>query len=162
MNDRECLQTALSIAARESQDPHTQTGAVLCIAGEMYEAANRVPDGIPIKRYMVSPQAKRYFIEHAERAVIYMAAQRVFGEEDFRHATLYAPWFACPDCARAIIGVGIKEVVGLASLRSMTPDRWVEDVELGEKMLAAAGVSLRWVCGSVGVKIRFDGQEVML
>jgi hypothetical protein len=162
MNDRECLQTALFVARRDSQDPNTQTGAVLWIDGVMHEAANRVPDRVPFKPYMVAPSVKRHFIEHAERAVIYKASMAVNGDEDWHSATLYAPWFACPDCARAIISVGIRDVVGLASLRSMTPDRWMADVELGERMLEDAGVSLRWVCGEVGVKIRFDGKEVQL
>ena len=162
MNDRECLQTALFVAQRDSQDPNTQTGAVLWIDGVMHEAANRVPDRVPLKPYMTIPRVKRYFIEHAERAVIYKAAMAVNGDEDWHSATLYAPWFACPDCARSIISVGIREVVGLASLRNMTPARWLNEIDLGERMLMDAGVSLRWVRGEVGVKIRFDGKEVQL
>lgn len=162
MNDHECLQTALSVAKRFSHDPRTQVGAVLWIDGRMHEAANCIPERLEYRKELVQPPLKYAYIEHAERAVIFKAAQDCNREEDFRRATLYAPWFACPDCARAIIAVGIKEVVGLASLRSMTPERWMDQVELGERMLSDAGVSQRWICGQVGVRIMFDGQEVVL
>jgi dCMP deaminase len=74
-------------------------------------------------------------------------------------ATLYCPWFACTDCARAIIQAGITEVVGLISLRNATPARWLLNVEMAEKMLEEAGVSQRLLAGSVGVTIRFDGRD---
>lgn len=162
MSDNDYLQAALAVARRESQDPWTQTGAVLCIGGSLYESANRAPGGVVLPDYVLQSELKYDYIEHAERAVIFQAASGAFEAEDFAHATLYAPWFACPDCARAIVGVGIRSVVGLASLRAMTPPRWERSVAAGEKILGRAGVSMRWVCGMVGGRITFNGKEVLL
>jgi deoxycytidylate deaminase len=162
MSDNDYLQTALAVARRESQDPWTQTGAVLLIGDRQYEAANRVPGGIELPDYILQSNLKYDYIEHAERAVIFQAASGVFEAEDFARATLYAPWFACSDCARAIVGVGIREVVGLASLRAMTPPRWERSVRAGEKILERGGVSMRWICGMVGEKITFNGKEMLL
>jgi hypothetical protein len=162
MSDNDYLQTALAVARRESQDPRTQAGAVLLIGGFQYEAANRVPGGIELPDYVLQSNLKYDYIEHAERAVIFQAARGAFEDDDFARAVLYAPWFACPDCARAIVGVGIREVVGLATLRAMTPQRWERSVTAGEKILERAGVSMRWVCGLVGEKITFNGKEVLL
>lgn len=163
--DRDYLQSALNLARRESHDPNTQTGAILLVGGSRYEAANRIPDSLLREEFdssLVQPPRKCAYIEHAERAVIYEAAKGVHGEEDFRDGVLYAPWFACPDCARAIVSVGIREVVGLASLQALTPRRWIDAVETGQRILSRGGVSQRWICGEVGAKIRFDGREVLL
>lgn len=162
MSDNDYLRAALAVARRESQDPRTQTGAVLRIGGSQYEAANRAPGGIELPNHVLQSDLKYDYIEHAERAVIFQAASGVFEAGGFAHATLYAPWFACPDCARAIVGVGIREVVGLASLRAMTPPRWERSVAMGEEILERAGVSMRWACGMVGEKITFNGKEVLL
>jgi dCMP deaminase len=96
------------------------------------------------------------FVEHAERAVIYKAAARGIPAAG---GTLYCPWFACTDCARAIVMAGISEVVGLISLRNATPARWLLNVELAEKILAEACVSQRLLADTVGVTIRFDGRD---
>jgi len=74
-------------------------------------------------------------------------------------ATLYCPWFACTDCARAIVMAGISEVVGLITLRNATPGRWLLKVEMAEKILAEACVSQRLLADTVGVTIRFDGRD---
>lgn len=164
--DRDYLQSALNLARRESHDPRTQVGAILLIGGSQHEAANRIPERVLRNlakggRELVPPH-KYDYIEHAERAVIYDAARSVYDEDDFRHAVLYAPWFACPDCARAIVSVGIREVVGLASLQALTPPRWADAIDAGQRILLAGGVSMRWICGEVGARITFDGVEVVL
>jgi deoxycytidylate deaminase len=72
---------------------------------------------------------------------------------------MYAPWFACTDCARGIILAGIREVVGLVSLRQATPRRWLENLEMADEMLSRGGVNTRWLNETVGVTIRFDGRD---
>jgi dCMP deaminase len=54
-------------------------------------------------------------MEHAERDAIYKAA---FVGMQTEGATLYVPWFACADCARAIIAAGITRVVGNSLART--------------------------------------------
>jgi dCMP deaminase len=102
-----------------------------------------------------SAPEKYLFIEHAERAAIYRAASLGVSTAG---ASLYCPWFACCDCARAIIMAGISEVVGLVSLRNATPERWQENIKLAEKMLAEAGVGQRLLAVELGEWLRFDGE----
>ena len=93
-------------------------------------------------------------MEHAERAAIYKAAACGVPTAG---ATMYAPWFACPECARAIISAGIHEVVGLMAFP--TPERWFSKLQTGYAMLDSAGVGTRFLSGEVGETILFDGKE---
>jgi dCMP deaminase len=153
MTELAILREALRHGAAFSHDERTQVGAVLVTRRQMLYAANIVPPGVAR-----NPEADKYaIIEHAERAVIYKAAAAGVPTAG---AKLYAPWFACPDCARAIILAGIVEVVGLASLAAATPERWRQKIADATRMLEQAGVSTRWLAGAVGAKIIFNG-EVM-
>jgi dCMP deaminase len=160
MTDQDFLRIALRVAAEGSEDPSTQTAAILVRrSGRRVEgclwAANRFPVGV---RPAIGP-AKHDRIEHAERAVIYEAAAAGWAT---RGCVMYAPWFACCDCARAIVAAGVVEVVGVATLREATPERWSRAVAAGETILREAGVGMRWCCDALGVRILFDGREVRL
>ena len=156
MNELDYLREACRYATQHSHDPETQNGAVLVTNRVTIYAANCVPPGVARSEHRLSRPFKYDFIEHAERAAIYKAAATGAATAG---ATLYCPWFACTDCARAIISAGIKEVVGLIVLRNATPARWLLKVELAEKMLAEACVSQRLLTDTVGVTIRFDGRD---
>ena len=147
--------------AASSHDPHTQNGAVLVPAGAAYVAigVNKVPKGVYAAPDRLLRPLKYKYIEHAERAAIYAAAR--FGTPT-QSATLYCPWFACTDCARAIIMAGITEVVGHVKPRAATPERWTAEIVQAEAMLQEAGVSTRWLADDLGVTIRFDGEEMHL
>jgi deoxycytidylate deaminase len=73
---------------------------------------------------------------------------------------MYAPWFCCCGCARAIIESGVREVVGLMRLNSMTPARWSGDIAAAHQMLEEAGVAMRWITAELGTTILFDGKEI--
>ena len=156
MNELDYLREACRYATQHSHDPETQAGAVLVTSRQVIYAANCVPPGVARTEHRLSRPFKYDFVEHAERAAIYKAAAAGAATAG---ATLYCPWFACTDCARAIISAGIKEVVGLIALRNATPARWLLNVELAEKMLAEACVSQRLLADTVGVTIRFDGRD---
>lgn len=158
MTDLDYLRRACEYARDCSDDPNTQCGAVLVgvMGGGRAMGANRIPPLVPTPD-LHHRKTKLRYIEHAEREAIFAAAVLGLRTEG---STLYAPWFCCCECARAIILAGVKEVVGLASLDAMTPRRWREEVDAGQKMLADAGVSLRWIANLVGVTILFDGKEV--
>ena len=147
--------------AAGSHDPHTQNGAVLVPVRAAYVAigVNKVPRGILAAPDRLLRPAKYKYIEHAERAAIYAAAR--YGTPT-QSATLYCPWFACTDCARAIILAGVKEVVGHVKPRGATPARWAAEISQAEAMLREAGVGLRWLADDLGVTIRFDGEEMRL
>jgi deoxycytidylate deaminase len=156
MTDLEYLAEACRHAATHSHDPNTQNGAILVAGRHTVYAANCVPPGVKRNDRRLSAPVKYDFIEHAERAAIHRAAAAGFATAG---ATLYCPWFACPDCARAIIIAGVREVVGLISLRNATPARWLKKVEVACEMIEEAGVGQRLLAGSVGVTIRFDGRD---
>lgn len=155
--DLEILRDVCLHARRFSSDPHTQNAAALAAANSVVLlAANAVPYHLDATYELLKRPEKYNFIEHAERAVIYKAASVGLATEG---ATLYCPWFACTDCARAIILAGIREVVGLAAHRAATPARWRENIDTACQMLEEAGVGLRWLAGAVGVTMRFDGRD---
>jgi dCMP deaminase len=148
MNDADYLREALRYAKTNSHDTRTQVGAVLVCGRRLVFGANRI---------VASVGEKYQHTEHAERAAIYKAAAAGVPTAG---GVLYAPWFACTDCARAIILSGVSSVVGLMSLRHKTPERWQPAIAVADKMLIEAGVSVRWLNETVGVTILFDGEYI--
>lgn len=133
------LREACKIAAIESTDPHTQNGALLrSKRGFVVTAANQLPPIVATAERLARPE-KYSYIEHAERHVIYRAARAGIPTED---AVMYCPWFACADCARAIILAGINRVVGHVVPRKVTPERWAKTIEIADTMLREAGVEI--------------------
>lgn len=159
MNDLRMLRMAAHFASLTSHDPRTQNGAVLVSGTPYVTSANVYPIAAWRRGGRLESPAKYDYIEHAERAVIYKAAQAGLTTHG---ATMYVVWFACPDCARAIIAAGVSTVVGSLHARQATPERWLDRVERGESMLREAGVNTRWVADRVGVTILFDGKELSL
>lgn len=153
------LRRAYGVAARESDDPHTQVGAVIIDAHHavIVEAANTIPRSLAVEPALLATERKYEVIEHAERNAIFRAAY--FGHR-LRGAILYAPWFACCDCARAIIESGVVLVVGHWDCLQRTPERWRENIDHANEMLDKANVGRLYHHGPVGgVVIRFAGQE---
>lgn len=149
------LREACKIAATESGDPHTQNGAILRAKnGAVVSAANQLPPIITTEERLVRP-AKYLYMEHAERNAIYSAARHGIATKD---ATLYCPWFACADCARAIILAGVTKVIGHAKPRDLTPERWRKSIASADEMLNEAGVEMVFLNDALGVRFLFDGQ----
>lgn len=160
MSEIKYLRRAVEFGMDQSSDPRTKVGAMIVHAAEAGGSilgANRVPRGVRETNWRLTPGHKPRYIEHAERDAIYGAARAGFRTDG---CTMYAPWFACCCCARAIIESGIREVVGLASLQAMTPDRWSDDIAAAHQMLSEAGVGMRWLTAELGTTILFDGKEV--
>lgn len=149
MLETDYLREALRYAQANSHDHTTKVGAVIVAGKRTVYAANRVVARID--------GASKYDItEHAERACIYKAAAVGVATAG---STLYAPWFACTDCARGIVLAGVHEVVGLLSLRQATPERWLKNLELADEILHAGGVNVRWINEKLGIAVRFDGKD---
>ncbi len=160
LTDTDALTMAARYGAKYSQDPHTHNGAGLVTRhGHHVWAANRFPEGVIIAADRLERPNKYRFIEHAERNVIFKAAQHGFATNG---ATLYCPWFACADCARAIICAGISRVVGHIKPRLHTTERWQATIELADHMLREAGVQITLLNDELGIKYLFDGTEFEL
>lgn len=141
-SERDFLRRAYIYARDQSIDPSTQCGAILVPVSNgtnlVTFGTNRFPKGVKCTSELLADRKKKYFrIEHAERDAILKAAKQGFPT---LNATLYCPWYACSDCAKAIIGAGIKRVVGHVSIMEKTPMRWLKSIMEADEMLDEAGV----------------------
>lgn len=146
--DRVALAAAHTVAAM-SDDQHTQLGAVL-VDPETHNVVvwgyNHIPDGLSKTPDRLERPAKYDYIEHAERDVVMRAARQGVSTEG---KTMYMLLIPCVNCARAIIGSGIKEIVvdyEYCMVYRAKTKHWDEEfrkVILG--MLGEAGVKLRAV-----------------
>jgi dCMP deaminase len=156
--DVDYLRLAVEIAIKHSGDPYTQNGAVLVANenGQAVEAvaANGLPPGVATAPDRLERPLKYSFVEHAERGAIYAAARKGLKTAG---GTLYCPWFACADCARAIICAGVSRVVGHVKPRIYTPERWAESIMLADQMLLEAGVQVDLLKDDLGVRYLFNG-----
>lgn len=167
MTDLEYLKEAYLEAARGSTDPSTQNGAVITERNtgnvlerdlSLVKGANHFPFGVHESPERWERPAKYNYVEHAERNAIFNAARNGISTMGSK---MYCPWFACVDCARAIIQAGIREVVGHdCELHNDASQSWKESVAIGDKMLDESGVLRRYVKGKVGIYIRFNGNVV--
>lgn len=146
-----------------SPDPSTQNGALLANDnGEVLSVHwNHVPSvGSTLEPKHIERPGKYYYFEHAERAVIYVAASMGIATKDL---TMICPWFSCADCARAIVEAGIKEVIGLLRPLDQTNDRWKESCDIGDEILDAGGVKRTYIDlegHKFGIKLRRNGELI--
>lgn len=133
--------------ARFSPDPSNQNGAVILdhTGAAIVAACNEFPEGVVVTpEHLTDRDKKLFYIEHAERGAVYKAA-REYGQ--IRGFTMVCPWFACCDCARAIILSGIKHVIGHKQRMAETPERWKANVDEALVMLKNCGVTMEFYDG---------------
>ena len=163
MDKKNLHRTYMSMAYRyasKSKDPSTQVGAVLVHPeyGLIEGSYNHIPENLQIHPSRWERPNKEYYVEHAERNVIYNAAKKGIICEGL---TLYCTWPCCSACARAIIQSGISKVVGHKKLFDLTPERWKTSINKAMKMLDEAGVDVEWWSGKVKhIEIRFDKKTI--
>jgi dCMP deaminase len=131
------------LAAAQSPDESTQNGALIHLDSyEVLTACNDFPPSVEITPKRLARPEKYFWIEHAERAAIFGALNEGV---NLNGATLFCTWYACADCARAIIQSGIRNVVGHAAMRDGTPDHWKDSINAAFDMLEEANVKMYWV-----------------
>lgn len=149
---------AYHVAARS---PHltTQKGAVIVSEKGIVlgEGSNDFPRGVERQKERLQPGKKSEYVEHAERAAIF---QSLYDGKAIRGATMFCPWFACAECARAIVATGITTVIGHKESMDKTAERWKETIRAGDVMLKEAGVKTLFYSGGLnsGLTLRFDGK----
>lgn len=123
--------------ALNSPDPSTQNGAVvLDHNGRLIgTGCNTFTLGVKCTPDLLERPKKYSFIEHAERNALYDAVRH--GKKPY---TMIAAWAACSDCARAIVGMGVKVLV--RHIRQDDEGRWNESIEWGDQIMRAAGVEI--------------------
>jgi len=131
----------------KSKDPHTQIGCVIVAPDRAmrttgYNSFVRSLDDSVAER---SERPEKYWwIEHAERTAIYNAARM---GTSLNGCTIYVPSLPCVDCARAIVSVGIREVVN----SRQAVEVWLQKTqcqphnERVRQMFAECGVVMRSV-----------------
>lgn len=151
------LRRAYEYAVRNSDDPRTQNGAVLVDrrGSIIAESANVYPLGTEITRERSEAPLKYAYIGHAERGAIHKAARLGLPTKG---AILYCPWFACMNCAMAIIQSGISTVVGHQQMRERTHATWDSEISQAEAWLDECGVDRIYYDGTFGgIEILFKG-----
>lgn len=170
------MQRAIS-NAQKSKDRSTQNGSVLVPAdvvlvtnnfgkhfpsGGVADAHNGIPTrfGVKSSEKRLNDRPLKYQVaEHAEDGACFCAARLGIKTEG---STLYCPWYSCSKCAIAIICSGIKKVVGHTTMMRNTPDRWIEDVELGFQLLKEAGVDCVCIDEPMGMKLKMNGENIAI
>ena len=152
------LRQAYIHAQARSEDPRTQNGALIVFpsSGIIAADANRYPS---IRQPVY--QEKYDYIEHAERAVIYRCVSKGLTT---LNTHMYCPFIACPECARAIVMAGIRQVVGHKTIWDIIPPRWKLKCNIGINILEGAGVEVLLYEGKVlndgEFRIKFDGEDI--
>jgi deoxycytidylate deaminase len=110
MFNHERVREVLRVYARQSQDPTTQTAAVIIAADGTWLTAgmNRLTKGMKYDAQKVSGAEKYEYLHHAEELAIATAARRGLALQD---ATIALNWFPCAPCARMIVEAGIRTVL---------------------------------------------------
>lgn len=173
--DREFLVEAYK-AATKSPDPSTQNGAVIpyCRWSGMImpiskaavvpeamvgyiQSCNNFPIGVVENYARLQRPLKYNFIEHAERNAVFYAARAGIA---LNNLTMYVPWAACADCARAIICSGIRRVVVHQRMMDATPEHWKESIANAMAMFQESKVEIVSFLGELpeAPQIRFNGQ----
>ncbi|MBE6458768.1 MAG: dCMP deaminase family protein [Alphaproteobacteria bacterium] len=130
------------LVATWSKDPSTKVGAIVVgpdreIRSTGYNGVVRgVDDDIPER---LERPTKYDFFEHAERNAVYNAC--LIGAS-LKGCVIYVTAMPCPDCARAIIQSGIKEVVThKVKIDANSPTgTWRDKLVYSEQMFAEAGI----------------------
>lgn len=156
------LQAAARMARDFSKDPSTQNGSILIGAGggTLAFGYNHIHELHDRPERWERP-LKYSYIEHAETHCIHQCAKNGLATRD---ATLYVVWYACDNCAKAIIQAGIRRVVGSATalFAGREHPNWSANVQLALEMLKEAGVQCDWLSDPLNVKIRMNYKEVEL
>lgn len=160
-NHHDYLNNAYTLARECSRDPRTQNAALLVnpANGEILVASvNNFPRGVDENLTRWEKPLKHSYVEHAERNAIYEAARKGIKTEGL---VLYAPWFACDNCARAIIQSRIGCVIGHDALIHRQRPDWAESIRIADGMLTESGTLFKRIQGTFpDVTIRFDDQLV--
>ena len=126
--------------AKWSKDTNKKTGAIVVnkdktILSHGYNGFPRGCNDTIENRY--ERPLKYFFTEHAERNAIYNAAKLGLS---LNGAIMYATYFPCADCARAIIQSGIIKVI--APTPDVEHETWGPHFQAALCMFEEAGVEI--------------------
>ncbi len=157
MNEIKLLRLAYQFGHKHSDDPVTHNGSLIIRDNDIIAfGTNHFPAGTRVTAERLERPLKYAWMEHAERDVILAAARNGRGTA---RTTMVCPWSACADCARAIVGAGIRTLIGHQRIRDMTPERWMESVRLGDEIMREGGVEIILIPDEIGgCETLFNGE----
>lgn len=130
------------LASTMSKDQSTKIGAIIVGPDDeiISTGYNSFPRGLNDGLSERQERPEKYFwFEHGERNSIYNAARHGIKLKGCKmYLSCHTP---CTDCARAIIQVGITEVI-LGKQASHSP-KWQGEAERSQRMFNEAGVTVR-------------------
>lgn len=156
--DSEYLRQAYIVAMR-STDNSTQNGAIIVDTnGQIVgRGANHFPKGVEETSERLARPTKYTYVVHAETNSIYDAARRGNSTEG---ATMYSPWAACGECAKAIIQSGIIRIVVHKEAIDQSHNQWPEAIKIALEMFREAGVAYVVLSAQFGdIDVLFNGQS---
>lgn len=133
------------VVATKSKDPNTHVGCVVVGPDKEIRTTgyNSPPRGVDdsIAERFERPE-KYFWMEHAERNAFYNAA-RV--GTPMKGCTLYICATPCIDCARAVVQVGIKDIVIDAEGQEVwsVREHWKESMLRSMQLFKEAGIAVR-------------------
>ena len=158
LNDKEYLRQAY-LMAMESTDKSTQNGAIIVNTdgGIIGKGANHFPKGVEETPERLARPTKYKYVVHAETNAIYDAAREGKSTEN---TTMYSPWAACEECAKAIIQAGITTVVVHKEAIDQSHNQWPDAIKIALEMFGEAGVAYVVLSAQFGdIDLLFDGQS---
>ena len=145
-------------AARNSDDPSTQLGAVLLPrdCAQTIIGWNHLPPGTP-PSYWHDRDKKYRRVIHAEEHVVIKAALTGLCTS---HATLVCPWACCIRCAGFIIESGISRMVIDNEAMRRSPERWQQEINDAHELLVQNGIEIEGIDFTMKKPVTlFDGKE---
>lgn len=130
--------------AAKSSDPDTKVGIVFVDEqGDVVAAGfNEIPKGIERKGERFERPEKYKYFEHAERSAIYKAANYGVQLDDTR---AYCNATPCIDCARALISVGITELIMPVNHVFVNREDYKAQSKIALALLKEAGINVLWL-----------------
>lgn len=126
-----------------SKKPNTKVGALLVdSSGEILLAeCNDYIDPVYSNPLLENEANRKLYSEHAERRIIYAALNNNIANVSDK--TLVITHFPCTDCARAIILIGIRNlIVDKIDIKSKFYIDRLEDLKTSYRMLKLNGVNI--------------------
>jgi dCMP deaminase len=139
--DRRFIELARHIGSW-SKDKSRQVGCVVVDSSNIVRAIgyNGFPRGVNDEHEDRRQRPAKYlWTEHAERNAIFTAAR--IGVS-LAGSKMYLPWFPCVDCARAIVQVGIVELVAIRP--DLNDPQWGQAFAVSIELLEEANVAVRY------------------
>jgi len=133
------------LVSEKSKDPSTKTGVVIASEDHCVLATgfNGFPRGVDDADSRYADRKTKYaLVAHAETNAIYSAARHGIRLEG---ATIYTSFGACicQECAKAIVQVGIAQLIGETVDKEFADGRWRESLKNGALILKEGGVFIR-------------------